>query len=134
MSTKPVSRPQITIDGHPTTIWRHVPRQRPTGLHVREFHPPPGTAACSLFRTPHSPPGTPTPSGVALVPTGLLQPGLELWTETDKFEISPAQPVAPETQVATLTAGPNSLIHESVTGQRRVSEADLRRASSGSEP
>ena len=33
-----------------------------------------------------------------------------------------------ETQIATLTAYRKSLIHECVTGQRRVTEADLRRA------
>ena len=73
--------PQITIDGHPTTIWRHLPRQRPAGLHVREFHPPPDSAARPSFRTPHSALRTssvphsalpPAPSGLALVPTALL--------------------------------------------------------------
>ena len=33
-----------------------------------------------------------------------------------------------ETQIATLTAYRKSLIHECVTGQRRVTEADVRRA------
>jgi len=32
-----------------------------------------------------------------------------------------------ETQIATLTAYRKSLIHECVTGQRRVTEADVRR-------
>jgi type I restriction enzyme S subunit len=38
-----------------------------------------------------------------------------------------------ESQIATLTAYRKSLIHECVTGQRRISELDLRRASSGRE-
>jgi hypothetical protein len=143
--------PQITIDGHPSTIWRHLPRQRPTGLHVREFHSEPAARPQTLPTLPRSPahrslgaggtlstlhvhiPRRLGPTGVALVPTG-RQPGLELWTETDKFEIWPAQPVAPETQVATLTPCRNSLIHERVTGRRRASEAKLRRASSGGGP
>ena len=33
-----------------------------------------------------------------------------------------------ETQIATLTAYRKSLIHECVTGQRRISEADVNRA------
>ena len=33
-----------------------------------------------------------------------------------------------ETQIATLTAYRKSLIHECVTGQRRVTEEDVRRA------
>ena len=33
-----------------------------------------------------------------------------------------------ESQIATLTAYRKSLIHECVTGQRRVTEADVRRA------
>jgi len=33
-----------------------------------------------------------------------------------------------ETQIATLTAYRKSLIHECVTGQRRISEADARRS------
>ena len=32
-----------------------------------------------------------------------------------------------ETQIATLTTYRKSLIHECVTGQRRITEADLRR-------
>jgi hypothetical protein len=142
-------RTQITIDGHPTTIWRHLHRQRPTGLHVREFHSEPATRPQTLPTLPRSParrslgaggtlptlhvhiPGRLGPTGVALVPTG-LQPGLELWTETDKFEIWPAQPVPLEAP-ATLTAYRKSLIHGCVTGQRRASEADLRRLSTARE-
>jgi type I restriction enzyme S subunit len=37
-----------------------------------------------------------------------------------------------ETQIATLTAYRKSLIHECVTGQRRITEADLRRAGDAS--
>ena len=33
-----------------------------------------------------------------------------------------------ESQIATLTAYRNSLIHECVTGQRRITEADVERA------
>ena len=36
-----------------------------------------------------------------------------------------------ETQIATLTAYHKSLIHECVTGQRRISEADLQSAKRG---
>ena len=38
-----------------------------------------------------------------------------------------------ETQIATLTTYRKSLIHECVTGQRRITEADVRRASGGRE-
>jgi len=106
------NRPQITIDAQPTTIWRHQPLQRPTGLQARQFHPQPAT-----HRPPLSPshaltlhahtPRRPGPSGVALVPTG-LQHGLELWTEAEKFEIWPAQPVALET-LSALDTKANSL-------------------------
>ena len=36
-----------------------------------------------------------------------------------------------ESQIATLTAYRKSLIHECVTGQRRITEADVRRAETG---
>jgi type I restriction enzyme S subunit len=36
-----------------------------------------------------------------------------------------------EAQIATLTAYRKSLIHECVTGQRRITEADLQRAARG---
>ena len=36
-----------------------------------------------------------------------------------------------ETQIATLTAYRKSLIHECVTGQRRITEKDLTRARNG---
>jgi type I restriction enzyme S subunit len=39
-----------------------------------------------------------------------------------------------ETQIATLIAYRKSLIHECVTGQRRISEAEVRRAADRSEP
>ncbi|MGA2662742.1 MAG: hypothetical protein ABSH34_35125, partial [Verrucomicrobiota bacterium] len=44
------NRPQITIDAQPTTIWRHQPLQRPTGLQARQFHPQP-----AAHRPPLSP-------------------------------------------------------------------------------
>jgi hypothetical protein len=105
-------RPQIAIDGHPSTIWRHLHRQRTTGLHAQQFHTQPPTRCQTLPRSdaptlhPHVPRRL-GPTGIALVPTG-LQHGLELWTETDKFEIWPAQPVALETIVA-LDTKTNSL-------------------------
>ncbi len=39
-----------------------------------------------------------------------------------------------EQQIATLAAYRKSLIHECVTGQRRITEADLRRVTSGGDP
>ena len=39
-----------------------------------------------------------------------------------------------ETQIATLIAYRKSLIHECVTGQRRVTEADVARSGGGSRP
>ncbi len=39
-----------------------------------------------------------------------------------------------KSQIATLTAYRKSLIHECVTGQRRITEADLRRAQNRSDP
>ncbi len=38
-----------------------------------------------------------------------------------------------ETPIATLTAYRKSLIHECVTGQRRITEADVRRAETGTD-
>ncbi len=112
LSSRVPSRPQITIDGHPSTIWRHLLRQRPTGLQPRQFPTQPATRSQPLSRsdalTLHAHvPRRLGPSGIALVPAG-LQHGLELWTETEKFEIWPAQPVALET-IAALDTKTNSL-------------------------
>lgn len=80
---------QIIIDGLTVTVWRHLSRQKPTGYDVQRHYSQSG------MRGGHFVPWRSGPSGVALVVTG-QKAGWELWTECEKLEIWPAEPLAVE--------------------------------------
>ena len=92
---------QVTIDGCTSTIWRHVPRQRATGLEVRHITEQPG------FHGGRFVPRRLGPAGICLQPTG-QQAGFELWTESEKLEVWPAQPLSVG-EIAALHTAANSI-------------------------
>jgi len=82
-------RPQIQIDGVTVTVWRHLPRQRATDYEVKHHFSQPGMRGGYFF------PRRLGPSGVSLEIKS-QQSGLELWTEAEKLEVWPAEPLCVE--------------------------------------
>jgi hypothetical protein len=100
-------KPQIKIDGDTVTVWRYLPRQRATGYKANYYDSPPGMHGGRFI--PRRLFGH---EGVVIQETG-QQFGLELWTETEKLVMWPAEPLALEniagvdtmTQCITTKAG-----------------------------
>jgi hypothetical protein len=80
-------KPQIIIDGFTVTVWRHLPRQRATGYKVNYYDSQPGMHGGRFV--PRLLFGH---AGAVLEETG-QQCGLELWTENEKLEVWPADPI-----------------------------------------
>jgi len=107
---------RIKIDGRLVTVWRYVPRQKPTGLRVEKHYSQPGMHGGRFVPMRFGPAGT------VLLATG-WQTCWELWTQSEKFEIRPAEPIDAQeidaidwkAQIITLKTG--SVLQAGVTRQ-----------------
>lgn len=82
-------KPQIIVDGVAVTVWRYVARQRATGYRTRLHYSQPGMMGRTFI------PRRLGPAGVSLEVTS-EQTGWELWTESEKLEVWPTEPLALE--------------------------------------
>lgn len=80
-------KPEIEIDGVMVIVWRHLSRQRATGYEVKHHYSQPG------MRGGHFVPRRLGPAGISLYAKN-EQSGWELWTEAEKLEVWPAEPLA----------------------------------------
>lgn len=80
---------QLQIDGVAATVWRHLPRQRPTDYKVKHHYTQPGMRGGRFV------PRRLGPDGVSLEITS-QQAGWEIWTESEKLLVWPKEPLTLE--------------------------------------
>lgn len=114
---------QIEIDGKMESVWRHLPRHRPAKYDVEQHYSEPG------MRDGRFVPRRLGPSGVVLVITE-QEAGWELWTEAEKLELWPEQPLAFEqiaaidTTAKCLTTKAGASVRVDMT-RKQLSEAEF---------